>query len=90
MGATKIELSENELNAIRDYVDGKVDFVGCDEEQQIIYSAILDKVDYYETELDAFDERMETPASDGILWLYNRYLKQEGKEPVSMKNSKFL
>ena len=87
---TIITFTDEEIAAIQDYLDGNVDFVICDEKQQKIYSVILDKVDFWEEKLNAFDERMETQACDGILWLYNRYLKQEGKAPVSLKNKKFL
>ena len=86
----KITFTNEELSAIVNYLDGKVDLKGCNEEQQKIYSAILDKVDYLEEKLNANDERMQTDACDGILWLYNRYLKQNGKETVTKKNTEFL
>lgn len=86
----KITFTNEELSAIVDYLDGNVDLRGCNEEQQKIYTAVLDKVDYWEEKLNANEERMQTEACDGILWLYNRYLKQNGKKPVTKKNTGLL
>ena len=86
----RIVLTEEELSQIERYMKGDVDLVICNEDEQRIFSSVLDKVDHYEESLDAEEERMAEEASDGVVWLYKRYMRQEGKEPVEKLEKKFL
>ena len=86
----KIILTEEELSHMERYMDGDIDLVACDEDMQKVFTSILDKVDYYEELYNAEEERMNEDACDGIVWLYNCYMKQNGKEARPKNEKKFI
>ena len=86
----KIEFTEEELRYIERYMNDEVEFMLCNEDEQLVFTSILDKAEYWENALNAEEERMATEGCDCIVWLYNRYLIQEGKPPIKKANKKYL
>ncbi len=70
--ATKIELTEREIEVIQMQLAGKLElFTGQDEEMKIICD-IVGRAEKLMKELDAYDES----GDDLIEWYYNKYKEQ--------------
>ena len=69
----KIELSEKEIEVIRQQLAGEFDRVFAPEEDKAALMSVIDKADALMEELDAYDEL----GDDLILWFWNKYQEQE-------------
>lgn len=69
----KIELTEQELQAVQAYLDGTLDEHAAPNEQQAAIMNVTDKADALCEELDAYDEL----DGDLIAWFWNKYQQQE-------------
>jgi hypothetical protein len=70
---SKIELTQEEINAIHDDFNGDIG-IGATEEQQRIFIPVIKKAEALMFELDAAEES----GGDLIAWFWGKYLKQEG------------
>lgn len=70
----KIELSADEIKAIKQQLNGEIEVWNATEEQQKHLTSVIDKAESLLDELDAYDEM----GDDMILWFWNKYKAQEG------------
>ena len=70
----KIELSTDEIKAIKQQLNGEIEVWSATEEQQKHLTSVIDKAESLLDELDAYDEM----GDDMILWFWNKYKAQEG------------
>lgn len=70
----KIELSADEIKAIKQQLNGEIEVWSATEEQQKHLTSVIDKAESLLDELDAYDEM----GDDMILWFWNKYKAQEG------------
>lgn len=70
----KIELSVDEIKAIKQQLNGEIEVWSATEEQQKHLTSVIDKAESLLDELDAYDEM----GDDMILWFWNKYKAQEG------------
>lgn len=69
----KIELSEQEIQVIKDQLDGKISAFTATPEQQQLLMGVIDKADALMEELDAYDDDY----SDLIAWFWGKYQAQQ-------------
>lgn len=69
----KIELSEQEIQVIKDQLDGKISAFTATPEQQQLLMGVIDKADALMEELDAYDDDY----SDLIAWFWEKYQAQQ-------------
>lgn len=69
----KIELSADEIKAIKQQLNGEIEVWSATEEQQKHLTSVIDKAESLLDELDAYDEM----GDDMILWFWNKYKAQE-------------
>lgn len=70
----KIELSADEIKAIKQQLNGEIEVWSATEEQQKHLTSVIDKAESLLDELDDYDEM----GDDMILWFWNKYKAQEG------------
>lgn len=74
----RIELSEKELAAIVDHIEGRVN-PNAPTDDQLCLTDVIEKAEELEREIgqSATDEIMNDPDCDIIRWYYNKYKQQQ-------------
>lgn len=72
----KIELTEKEIEVIRQQLNGEIEVHSATEEQQQLLMGVIDKANDLLDEEDAYDE-LEAQGNDLIDWYWNKYQEQE-------------
>ncbi len=76
---SKIELTPNEIQVIKQQLNGEIEIWSATDEQQQLLMGVIDKADSLLEELDAYDEMVDEYEADTILWFWNKYQKQQGE-----------
>lgn len=69
-----VELTEEEINAIKIYLDGKIE--GANIDVKNAFTSMIDKAEALQNELDAIPEVMATEDCDLVKW----FIKKIGLE----------
>ena len=72
----KIELTEKEIEVIRQQLNGEIEVHSATEEQQQLLMGVIDKANALLDEEDAYDE-LEAQGNDLIDWYWKKYQAQE-------------
>ena len=72
----KIELTEKEIEVIRQQLNGENEVHSATEEQQQLLMGVIDKANDLLDEEDAYDE-LEAQGNDLIEWYWKKYQAQE-------------
>lgn len=72
----KIELTEKEIEVIRQQLNGEIEVHSATEEQQQLLMGVIDKANDLLDEEDAYDE-LEAQGNDLIDWYWKKYQAQE-------------
>lgn len=72
----KIELTEKEIEVIRQQLNGEIEVHSATEEQQQLLMGVIDKANKLLDEEDAYDE-LEAQGNDLIDWYWKKYQAQE-------------
>lgn len=72
----KIELTEKEIEVIRQQLNGEIEVHSATEEQQQLLMGVIDKANDLLDEEDAYDE-LEAKGNDLIDWYWKKYQEQE-------------
>ena len=72
----KIELTEKEIEVIRQQLHGEIEVHSATEEQQQLLMGVIDKANDLLDEEDAYDE-LEAQGNDLIDWYWKKYKEQE-------------
>lgn len=72
----KIELTEKEIEVIRQQLNGEIEVHSATEEQQQLLMGVIDKANDLMDEEDAYDE-LEAQGNDLIDWYWKKYQEQE-------------
>jgi len=68
----KIELSEKEIQVIKDQLNGDIDGWTATEEQQKLLTGVINKAEALMDELNAYDDDFD----DLIQWFWDKYQRQ--------------
>nr|DAG17016.1 MAG TPA: hypothetical protein [Caudoviricetes sp.] len=72
----KIELTEKEIEVIRQQLNGEIEVHSATEEQQQLLMGVIDKANDLLDEEDAYEE-LEAQGNDLIDWYWKKYQAQE-------------
>ena len=72
----KIELTEKEIEVIRQQLNGEIEVHSATEEQQQLLMGVIDKANDLLDEEDAYDE-LEAQGNDLIDWYWKKFQAQE-------------
>ena len=76
----KIELTAEEIQVIKQQLNGEIEVWNATDEQQKLLTGVLDKADELLDELDAYDELDEQFGGDLVKWYYAKYQAQNVSE----------
>lgn len=72
-----VELTEEEINAIKVYLNGKIE--GASIEVKKAFTSMIDKAEELQNELNAIPEVMATEDCDLVKWFINKIEFEGGK-----------
>lgn len=71
----EIELTADEIQVIKQQLNGEIEVWSATDEQQELLTGVIDKANALLEKLDAYDE-LEKQGNNLILWFWNLYLAQ--------------